>query len=225
MENSSPRILIVEDDIRLARSLCSSLRQVGYEVCSVADGTTIDHTVDGFHPDLTLLDVRLPIGPDGFEIARLIRARTSAPILFLTASDNLDDRLEGFDVGADDYIVKPVALAELLARVRAVLRRSGRLVSAVREIRGLLIDEVTRTVTRAGKPVDLTPTEFELLCTLMREPGRVFTKLQLLSLVWGFEDYDQNLVEVYVSSLRRKLDVAGAPFIRTERGRGYVIAP
>jgi DNA-binding response OmpR family regulator len=222
VQANSPRIVVVEDDTSLARAIRVGLRNAGYEVDCYTDGVEIKTHLARFKPDLALLDVRLPIGPDGFEIARTVRATVGCPIMFLTASDELDQRLTGFDAGADDYVVKPVALAELLARIRAVLRRSGRLVSPVFEVRDLIIDERTRSVTRSGRAVDLSPTEFNLLCVLAREPGRVFSKLQLLSLVWGFDEYDPNLVEVYVSSLRRKLGADGSVLIRTERGEGYV---
>jgi len=128
-------------------------------------------------------------------------------------------------VGADDYLVKPFALAELLARMRAVLRRSGRVVSGCIEFRDVVIDELQRSVTRGGQPVSLTSVEFELLVTLARAPGRVFSKPELLSFVWGFDEYDPNLVEVHVSSLRRKIGGDGATLIQTERGRGYVLRP
>jgi two-component system OmpR family response regulator len=224
-EACPPRILVVEDDRTLALAVEVGLHAGGYEVRHVADGHGFVALVEQFHPDLALLDVSLPEGPTGFDLARMFRSRTDAPLMFITASDALEDRLSGFGAGADDYIVKPFALAELLARVRAVLRRAGRLASGSVEVRDLVIDEQHRTVTRAGQLVTLRPMEFELLTTLARAPGRVFSKSQLLSLVWGFDEYDPNLVEVHVSSLRRKIETAGPPLIHTERGRGYVLRP
>ena len=218
------RILVIEDDEHMARALSVALSAVGYEVETLADGITLDAATTRFHPDLAMLDVMLPQGPDGFALARHLRA-LGTPVLFLTARDGLQDRLAGFDAGADDYIVKPFAMAELLARTRAVLRRSGRLTSPIVEVRDLLIDDANRTVTRGGEPVEVTPTEFNLLWTLAREPGRTFSKLQLLSLVWGFDQYDPNLVEVHVSSLRRKLEALGPRLVHTERGQGYVVRP
>jgi two-component system OmpR family response regulator len=217
-----PRILLVEDDQSLAVAMRVGLQRSGYDVTVLCDGSNFEAVVDQFHPDLTLLDVSLPVGPDGIALARAFRARSDAPVLFVTASDSLEKRLAGFDAGADDYVVKPFALAELLARVAAVLRRTGRLISPVIAIRDFVIDENRRTVTRAGVELALTPTEFGMLSTLARSPGQVFSKGQLLSLLWGFDHYDPNIVEVHMSALRRKL---GTPLIHTERGRGYVLRP
>jgi two-component system OmpR family response regulator len=190
-----------------------------------ANGSNFGERVERFRPDLALLDISLPGELNGFDLAADLRARSDAPLLFVTAADTIQDRLAGFEAGADDYVVKPFALAELLARVRAVLRRSGRLVSGAVQIRDMLIDEGRRTVTRAGQAVALTPTEFELLSTLAHAPGTVFSKAQLLSLVWGFSEYDQNLVEVHMSALRRKIERGDARLIHTERGVGYVLRP
>jgi len=221
----APRVLVVEDDEALALAVRVGLQAAGYEVEHVADGRGLAEVVDRFHPDLALVDISLPAGPGGFELARTLRSRTDAPVLFMTAADALKDRLAGFEAGADDYVVKPFALAELQARIRAVLRRAGRTVSGSVEVRDLVIDEQHRTVTRAGQPIPLTAIEFDVLATLARAPGRVFSKSQLLSFVWGFDEYDPNLVEVHVSSLRRKLGADRPALIHTERGRGYVLRP
>ncbi len=183
--------------------------------------------IDSFRPDLAILDVRLPPGtPNGFDLGRLLRRRSDAPLLFLTAADQIEDRLEGFDVGADDYVVKgDFNMAELLARVRALLRRAGRLASGTTEIGDLELDEGSRTVVRGGAKVDLTRTEFDLLAVLARNPDRVFSKVELLSRVWGFDHYDLNLVEVHMSALRHKLEAHGPRLIHTRRGAGYVFQP
>ena len=178
-----------------------------------------------FHPDLAVLDIRLPDGDEGFDLALRLRAAAEVPVLFVTAADSLQDRLRGFEVGADDYLVKPFAVAELLVRVRAILRRAGRLSSPTHEVCDLMVDEANRTARRAGSEISLTKTEFELLAVLARDAGTVFSKTQLLSLVWGFDGYAPNLVEVHISALRRKLEVHGPRLIHTERAEGYVLRP
>ena len=221
---SSPRVLIVEDDSTLRGALASALGMVGYEVRTLADGTAVAEAMEHFRPDLVGVDVYLPDGPDGFEVAKLIRSLASVPVVFLTAADSVEERLRGFDLGADDYVVKPFSMAEFLARIRAVLRRVGRLSSSTWQVRDLLVDEQNRVVIRADAGVDLTPTEFDVLCTLGRNPGTVYSKAYLLSAIWGFGT-DPNLVEVCVSSLRRKLDAHGPRVIFTQRGRGYFLRP
>jgi two-component system OmpR family response regulator len=170
-------------------------------------------------PDLVVLDVGLP-GGDGFELARQLRARREVPIIFLTARDAVDDRLKGFEIGADDYLVKPFALEELLARVRVVLRRSGRHTAPL-EVGDVLVDEQAGVATRLGQSLGLTPTELRLLAFLVRHRGLVLSKSQLLSQVWGYDAYDPNVVEVHVSALRRKLEAHGPRVLETIRGLGY----
>jgi two-component system, OmpR family, response regulator len=220
---TTPRLLLVEDDSSLGEAIRVALRRAGYEVRVEVDGTDFATAVTTFHPDLVILDVRLPGSDDGFNLARQLRSLAEIPVLFLTAADSLEDRLRGFEVGADDYLIKPFALAELLARARAVLRRTGRLTSPTYEVFDLLVDESNRTLRRGDVDIPLTKTEFELLHLLARSPGTVFSKTQLLSLVWGFDGYGQNLVEVHVSALRRKLEACGGRLIHTERGEGYVM--
>jgi two-component system OmpR family response regulator len=222
---ASPRLLFVEDDRSLREAVSVSLVRAGFEVRAESSGAGLADAVATFHPDLAILDVRLPDGEDGFELAVRLRTMTEIPIVFVTAADAIDERLLGFDVGADDYLVKPFAISELLARVRAVLRRSGRLDSPTHEVLGVLIDEANRTARRGEHELQLTKTEFDLLAILSRTPGKVFSKTQLLSLVWGFEGYDDNLVEVHISALRRKLEAFGGRLIHTERGEGYVLRP
>jgi DNA-binding response OmpR family regulator len=168
------------------------------------------------------LDITLP-GPDGMSLARLLRDRDDLPILFLTARDGLDDRLAGFAAGADDYLVKPFALTELLARVHALLRRAGRLRSATIQAGDLVLDEAARSAWRSGQPLELTPAEFGLLAYLLARRGRAISKAELLTQVWGYGSYDPNLVEVRISSLRRKLEARGPRIIHTARGHGYTI--
>ncbi|MDX1621390.1 MAG: response regulator transcription factor [Nitriliruptorales bacterium] len=217
------RILVVEDDAAVRDSLDVALRHEGYEVLPLRHGEEITDALANFRPDLAVLDVRLPQGPDGLSLARRIRADSDLPILFLTAADTLEDRLAGFDAGADDYLTKPFSMAEVKVRIRALLRRSGRLQSDSWQIADLLVDEGARSVTRNGGEIELTPTEFDLLVVLGRHRGRVLTKSRILSLVWGEDAYDPNLVQVHMSSLRRKLEARGPRIIHTVRGVGYLI--
>jgi DNA-binding response OmpR family regulator len=222
---SAPRLLFIEDDASLREAVTVTLRRAGYEVRADSDGSDLAGAVAAFHPDLAILDVRLPDGDEGFELAARLKAMAEVPIVFVTAADDLQDRLRGFEVGADDYLVKPFAVAELLARVQAVLRRAGRLTSRSYEAYGVLVDEATRTAYRDGTALPLTRTEFDLLAVLARQPAQVFSKTQLLSLVWGFDGYHGNLVEVHVSALRKKLEAHGSRLIHTERGEGYMFRP
>ena len=222
---TAPRLLFIEDDSSLREAVAVTLRRAGYEVRADADGSDLNGAVATFRPDMAILDVRLPDGDEGFELAARLKAMADLPIVFVTAADNLEDRLRGFEAGADDYLVKPFAVAELLARVRAVLRRAGRLTSPTYEVYDLFVDEANRTARRGDVELSLTKTEFELLAVLAREPGRIFSKTQLLSLVWGFDGYQGNLVEVHVSALRKKLEAHGGRLIHTERGEGYVLRP
>lgn len=220
-----PRVLVVEDDPSIRLPLTVELKNEGYEVDAQADGSLIDDVVRRFRPDLAVLDVRLPVGPDGYTIARLLRANDDVPVLFLTAAHSVNERLAGFDVGADDYMVKPFSMAELLARARAVLRRAGRLTPAVCQVADLVVNDGARTVTRDGIRLELTPTEYDLLSALAHRPGKVVSKTDLLSQVWGFDAYDVNVVEVHMSALRQKLEAHGPRLIHTRRGAGYELRP
>jgi two-component system, OmpR family, response regulator len=225
MGANAPRVLLVEDDAALLEAVESALRGEGYQVHTLSDGTRVREEVVGFRPDLAVLDVRLPRGPSGLSIARVLRDGDELPIIFLTAADSTEDRLAGFDAGGDDYLVKPFVMAELLARVRALLRRSGKLTSEVWQVGDLVVDEATRRVHANGAVIELTRTEFDLLVALGRFPDRVWSKTQLLAKVWGFDVYDVNVVEVHISALRRKLEEHGPRYIHTERGAGYRLCP
>lgn len=217
-------MLVVEDDDAVREAVAAALRGAGYEVRDEVDGLGIDRAVHAFRPDLAILDVRLATGPSGLSIARRLRRDADIPIVFLTAADSVQDLLAGFDAGADDYLSKPFAVAELLARVKALLRRSGALSSASWQVGDLVVDEEAWTAVRGDRTLELTRTEFDLLVALGAKPGRVLSKTQLLSTVWGMEVYDPNLVEVHVSSLRRKLEAEGQPrLVHTVRGAGYVL--
>ena len=223
MAKRSARVLVVEDDRSVRTSLEVALREEGYEVCARPDASGVQRVIEQFRPDLAILDVRLGTGPDGYSTARLLRGQSDLPVIMLTAADTVAERLEGFNAGADDYLIKPFSMAELLARVEALLRRTGRVTSAVRQLGDVIIDDAARTVLRAGEKLDLTRTEFDLLAVLAKHPGQVLSKVQLLTQVWGFDAYDVNLVEVHMSSLRRKLEGHGPRLIQTVRGVGYVL--
>ncbi len=223
MIHAAPRLLVVEDDRSVRDAMLASLRAAGYEVMGSPDGSDIDRQLETFRPDLVVLDVRLGEGPDGLALARRIRCDTDVPLVFVTAADSLDDRLAGFATGADDYLTKPFSVAELIARVAALLRRSGRLESDSWQVGDLVMDEGARLVQRGEEVVELTPTEFDLLAELGKQRGKAVSKAHLLAAVWQFDSYDPNLVEVHVSALRRKLEAHGERLVHTVRGVGYVL--
>jgi len=220
---SAARVLIVEDDETIREAVSAALGGAGYEVRAVVDGRDLETALAGFRPDVVLVDVMLP-GRNGFALLEVVRSHTDAGVLMLTARDGVADRLRGLDSGADDYIVKPFVLAELVARVAAVLRRLGRIPSTV-QVGDVVIDAAAGPVVRAGKPLELTATELRLIGYLAAQRGRTVSKLQILTQVWGYDDYDTNLVEVHVSALRRKLESSGPRVLHTVRGIGYVMRP
>ena len=215
-------MLVVEDEAAIRRAVAAAFTDAGHQVATLPDGARLEEAVTGFRPDLVVVDVMLPGDRDGLALTRLLRARVDCGVIVVTARDTVADRLRGFDSGADDYLVKPFALEELLARATAVLRRLGRAPGTV-EVGDLVLDPAAGVATRAGEPLNLTSTEFRLLAHLAANPGRVLSKTRLLTQVWGYEDYDPNLVEVYTSTLRRKLEAHGPRVIFTERNLGYVL--
>ena len=219
----APRVVVVEDEAAVRDAVGRALQREGFAVLCPEPPVAAEQLV-AVAPDLAVLDVLLP-GADGFALARALRHRRDVPVLFLTALDGVDDRLRGFALGADDYLVKPFALEELLARVRAVLRRAGRLPAPL-QVDDVVVDEAAAVATRAGRLLPLTPTELRLLAFLIRHRGQVLSKYQLLSQVWGYEAYDPNLVEVHTSALRRKLEEGGRTrLIHTVHGIGYRLGP
>jgi DNA-binding response OmpR family regulator len=225
MNNSqtSIRILVVDDEEVIADLIGTGLRYEGFEVAVAADGREALARAAAFAPHLVVLDWMLP-GLDGLEVCRRLRAQSDVAILMLTAKGELDERVAGLDGGADDYLVKPFKFQELLARIRAILRRHRLSLSRRLSVADVQMDCETREVWRAGRPVELTPREFALLETLMAHPRQVFSREQLLDRVWGY-DYaaDPNLVEVHISALRAKLGDTARQFIQTVRGVGYTL--
>ena len=218
------RVLVVEDEAAIREPLGRALRGAGYLTRELEDGTGLEEVADAFRPDLAVLDLMLPGDRDGLALSRVLRARGDTAVLRLTARDSVADRVRGLEAGADDYVVKPFAMEEVLARVAAVLRRLGRVPSTI-EVGDLVLDESAGVAVRAGQVLELTATEHRLLAHLVRHRGRTLSKTQLLTQVWGYEEYDPNLVEVHVSALRRKLELHGPRLLHTVRGVGYVLRP
>jgi DNA-binding response OmpR family regulator len=219
-----PRVLVVEDDEEIAQVLQRSLRLEGYEVRVAGDGETALDQSAAFNPDLVILDLGLP-KLDGMEVARRLRSADDVPILMLTARDALESRVEGLDAGADDYLVKPFERQELLARMRALLRRRPPRGSASVVVGDLALNPDTHEVSRGEREIDLTQREFELLEYLMRNERIVVPRQRLLEEVWGYDPFaTTNTIEVFVSNLRRKLEAGGeVRLLHTIRGAGYVL--
>jgi len=219
------RILVVEDDEEIAQVLQRSLRLEGYEVKLAGDGVQGLEEAHAFLPDLIVLDLGLP-RLDGVDVARRLReSGDEVPILILTARDALESRVEGLDVGADDYLVKPFERQELLARMRALLRRRPPRGMAPLRVGDLMLNPDTHEVSRGERRIELTQREFELLEYLMRNERLVISRQKLLDEVWGYDPFSiTNTIEVFVSNLRRKLEADGEPrLLHTVRGAGYVL--
>jgi two-component system alkaline phosphatase synthesis response regulator PhoP len=218
-------ILVVDDEPRIAQIARDYLERAGYAVVTAGDGAAALELARSRQPALVVLDLKLP-GIDGFDVARVLRRESDVPIVMLTARAEEADRLKGLDLGADDYVVKPFSPRELVARVRAVLRRSaaGAPPGTVIQAGDLTIDVDRMAVTRGADTIDLTPTEIQLLAALARQPGRVFTRARLLDVVRGtaVESFER-AIDTHVKNIRRKLDPAGRerPYIATVYGVGY----
>ena len=219
-----PRVLVVEDDTEIAGALRRSLRLEGYEVKLAEDGVAALEESAVFEPDAVVLDLGLP-KLDGVEVARRLRDGGDVPILMLTARDSLEDRVSGLDSGADDYLVKPFERQELLARLRALLRRRPPRGSRSYVVADLQLNPDTHEVHRSDRSIELTQREFELLEYLMRNERIVVPRQRLLEEVWGYDPFaTTNTIEVFVSNLRRKLEAGGEPrLLHTIRGAGYVL--
>jgi DNA-binding response OmpR family regulator len=218
------RVLVIEDDTEITEVLRRTLRQEGHEVRSAADGVAALEVAEDFVPDLVILDLGLP-KLDGVEVCRRLRAESDAPILILTARAQTDDRVEGLDSGADDYLVKPFERQELLARMRALMRRRPPRGTASLAVADLRLNPDTREVYRGDRPIELTNREFELLEYLMRNQRLVISRERLLEEVWGYDPMAlTNTIDVFISNLRRKLEAGGeSRILHTKRGAGYVV--
>jgi two-component system OmpR family response regulator len=229
-----PKVLVVDDEPNIRELVEVALKFHGCAVAVSASGKDALHQVGAYDPDLMILDVMLP-DMDGFEVCRTLRSEgNEVPVIFLTARDTTSDTIRGLTLGGDDYVTKPFSVEALVARVRAVLRRTTRAPGgdgvaddgAMLSVGDLELDEEHWVVRRGGTQVELSPTEFRLLAYLMRNQGRMLTRQQLLENVWGWEFAGQSqVVETYVSYLRRKLDPLGPPLIHTQRGVGYSLRP
>jgi two-component system OmpR family response regulator len=229
VDGSPVRVLVVDDESNLTELLSMALRYEGWDVRTAGTGSAAVRAAREFQPDAVALDMMLP-DFDGMEVLRRIRALdTNVPVLFLTAKDAVEDRVAGLTAGGDDYVTKPFSLEEVVARLRALMRRTAVIASessSMLVVGDLTMDEDSHEVTRDRVEINLTATEFELLRYLMRNPKRVLSKAQILDRVWNYDFGGQaNVVELYISYLRKKIDVGRAPMIHTMRGVGYVLKP
>jgi two-component system OmpR family response regulator len=228
-DGSPVRVLVVDDEQNLTELLSMALRYEGWDVTSAGSGIEAVRRAKEFEPDAVVLDMMLP-DFDGMEVLRRMRGNhPNVPVLFLTAKDAVEDRVAGLTAGGDDYVTKPFSLEEVVARVRALMRRTTILAddsSSLLAVGDLTMDEDSHEVTRGGDEINLTATEFELLRYLMRNPRRVLSKAQILDRVWNYDFGGQaNVVELYISYLRKKIDAGRSPMIHTMRGVGYVLKP
>jgi two-component system OmpR family response regulator len=228
VETAEARLLVVDDEPNILELLSASLRFAGFDVATASDGQQALKLVGSYQPDLVVLDVMMP-GIDGFEVVRRMReGQQRTPVLFLTAKDATEEKISGLTLGADDYITKPFSLEEVIARIRAVLRRaqSGAVRRSDETLRygDIELDDTSHEVLKAGEPVELSPTEYKLLRYFLQNPQRVLSKAQILDHVWHYDfDGDANVVESYVSYLRRKVDTTEPRLLHTIRSVGYVL--
>ncbi len=223
--NEKIKIILVEDEKRLAHSLERLLIRAGYEVILAFDGQSAIDAVTRQELHLMILDINLPV-KSGIEVLQYIRSSSySTPVLFLTARDTIQDKVKGFEIGADDYLTKPFDSAELLARIQAILRRSGAKSSSVLQSADLTMDVVKRIVRRADQTINLTQTEFALLEFFLRNKNTILTRRRLAEQVWGYKfDTGTNIVDVYISYLRESIDEGFSPkLIETVRGEGFIL--
>lgn len=227
--SAEAKLLVVDDEFNILELLATSLRFAGFEVVTAGNGREAIEKAENEQPDLIVLDVMMP-GMDGFEVTRRLRdAGRTYPVLFLTAKDATEDKVAGLGAGGDDYVTKPFSLDEVIARIRAILRRSRNAQEeddAILRVDDLSLNIDTHEVFLGEEEIDLSPTEFNLLHYLMLNANRVLSKAQILDRVWNYDFGGQaNVVELYISYLRKKIDAGRAPMIHTMRGAGYVLKP
>ena len=219
------RVLVVDDEEIIVEMLTMGLNYEGFEVSVARTGFEALEQARSAKPDIVVLDVMLP-GIDGVEVCRRLRAAGDVGILMLTARGEVEDRVMGLDSGADDYLVKPFTFRELLARVGAILRRKGVNLQQALRVGDLVLDRQTRRVTRGGRPVELTPREFDMLELFLSHPRQVFSREVILNRVWGYDYFgDTNVIDVHIRHLREKLDDENRDLIRSVRGVGYSLEP
>jgi len=219
----SPRILVVDDDMSARDEVVRALRATGYVAAECGTVPEAERVAATFRPDLAVLEMVLDgevVGPD---LARRVSADADPLLLFVTSVTGDQDRLAAFEAGADDYVAKPILREELLARVHALLRRGGRLAAVVTVVGGLVVDERAHRVSFGGREIGLSPLDFSLLAVLARHAGQVLSKARLLEIVWGYDVIDESLVEVHMSTMRRRLGPDAARLVQTVRGVGYVL--
>jgi DNA-binding response OmpR family regulator len=218
-----PTVLVVDDEPQIVDFLQMGFTYEGFSVFAAHTGPEAIQAAEEHKPDIIILDIMLP-GLDGLEVTRLLRKTFDTAIIMLTAKEEIDDRVAGLDVGADDYVTKPFAFKELMARVRAVLRRHGNNLADILTFGGITLDRGTHIVTRDGIPIELTPREFDLLELFLMHPRQVLTRDIILARVWGYDYFgDDNIIEVYIRHLREKLNDHAPQLLQTVRGVGYTL--
>lgn len=216
-----PTVLIVDDEPQIVDFLQMGFAYEGFSVFAALTGPEAVQATAAHRPDIIILDIMLP-GLNGLEVTRQIRKTHDTAIIMLTAKDDIDDRVAGLDVGADDYVTKPFAFKELMARVHAVMRRNGKIFADVLTFHGVTLDRGTRIVTHDEQPVELTPREFDLLELFLMHPRQVLTRDVILARIWGYDYFgDDNIIEVYIRHLREKLNDNPPHLLQTVRGIGY----
>jgi len=225
MRRSATRVLLIEDDTFMREALTLALGSDGFDVRALEHGLALEGVLKQDRPDLIILDLNLGLGPDGVVLTRRLRTLGQVPVILISGSTHIDDRLAAFEAGADDFLVKPFSMSELRARVGALLRRANHHTRRFIEVGDIAIDESAHIAMRGGAHLELRHIEFQVLEMFCRHAGQVLSKVQILEKVWGDAFSDVNLVEVHISHLRRELERHGPRVIHTVRSVGYVLQP